>query len=110
MALFWKVYRIANMRVTVPCVTRYNSEYDAISKLTGLREDQLTYICGKLGVAKLHPHEVTFLREYVDVLQPLSHSIDLLQGEKRCYLGFLIPTILSIKSKLSDKLPRVLHS
>jgi len=101
------VQEIANMRVTVPCVTRWNSEYDTISKLTGLREDQLTDICGKLGVTKLHPHEVTFLREYVEVLQPLSHSIDLLQGEKRCYLGFLIPTILSLKSKLSDKLPHV---
>lgn len=59
------------------------------------------------GVTKLHPHEVTFLREYVDVLQALSHSIDLLQGEKLCYLGFLIPTILSLKSKLSDKLPHI---
>jgi len=104
------VQEIANMRVTVPCVTRWNSEYDTISKLTGLREDQLTDICGKLGVTKLHPHEVTFLREYVEVLQPLSHSIDLLQGEKRCYLGFLIPTILSLKSKLSDKLPHVSYT
>lgn len=41
------------------------------------------------------------------MLQSLSHSIDLLQGEKRCCLGFLIPTILSLKSKLSDKLPHM---
>lgn len=64
------VQDVANMRVTVPCVTRWNSEYDAISKLTVLREDQLTDICGKLGVPKLHPHEVTFLREYVGVTTP----------------------------------------
>lgn len=89
------------------------SEYEAISKLIGLRHNQLTDICGKLwklGVTRLHPHEVTFLREYEDVLQPLSQSNDLLHGEKRCYLGFLIPTILSLKSKLSDKLPQVSYT
>lgn len=101
------VQDVANMRRSVPCVTRWNSEYEAISKLIGLRDDQLNDICGKLGVTKLHPHEVTFLREYVDVLQALSHSIDLLQGEKLRYLGFLIPTILNLKSKLSDKLPHI---
>lgn len=79
---------VANMRLSVPCVTRWNSEYKAISKLIGLRDDQLNDICGKLGVTKLHPHEVTFLREYVDVLQALSHSIDLLQGRKDATLDF----------------------
>lgn len=53
---------------------------------------------------------MTFLREYVAVLQPLAQSIDLLQGEKKCHLGFLIPTILSIKSKLSEKLPQVTYT
>lgn len=95
---------IANMKVCVPCVTRWSSEYMAISKLIGLTQDQLDDICGRLGVSRLHPHEMTFLKEYVAVLQPLAQSIDLLQGEKKCYLGFLIPTILSLKSKLSDKL------
>lgn len=81
------------MRVTVPCVIRRSSEYKGI--------------CSRLGVTKLNPHEMTFLREYVAVLQPLAQSIDLLQGEKNCYLGFLIPTILSLKSKLCEKLPQV---
>ena len=101
---------IANMRVCVPCVTRWSSEYMAIFKLIGLTQEQLDDICGRLGVTRLHPHEMTFLKEYVAVLQPLAQSIDLLQGEKNCYLGFLIPTILSLKTKLSDKLPHVTYS
>ena len=80
------------------------------SKLIRPTEDQLCDICGRLGVPRLHIHEITFLREYVSVLQPLAQSIDLLQGEKKCYLGFLIPTILSLKSKLSEKLPHVTYT
>lgn len=68
----------------------------AISKLIGLTEDPLGDICGRLGVTRLHPHELTFLREYVAVL--------------KCYLRFLIPTILSLKSTLSDKLPHVTYT
>ncbi|XP_060773195.1 uncharacterized protein LOC132883505 [Neoarius graeffei] len=101
------VQDIASMRVSVPCATRWSSEYMAISKLIGLTEDQLGDICTRLGGTRLNPHEMTFLREYVAVLQPLAQSIDLLQGEKKCFLGFLIPTILSLKSKLSEKLANV---
>lgn len=36
---------IANMRVSVPCITSWSSEYMAISKLIGLTEDQLGDIC-----------------------------------------------------------------
>lgn len=89
------VQDIANMRLSVPCVTRMSSEYMAISKLIGLTEDQLGDICGRLGVTRLHPHKLTFLWEYVAVLQPLAQFIDFLQGEKKCYLRFLIPTFQS---------------
>lgn len=101
------VQDIATMRVSVPCITRWSSEYTAISKLIGLAEDQLGDICTSLGCTRLNPPEMTFLREYVSVLQPLAQAIDLLQGEKKCFLGFLIPTILSLKSKMSDKLAQV---
>nr|XP_023685835.1 uncharacterized protein LOC111853318 isoform X1 [Paramormyrops kingsleyae] len=104
------VQDIANMRVSVPCVTRWSYEYLAIAKLIGLADDQLFDICGRLGVTGLNPHEIAFLREYVAVLQPLAQSIDVLQGEKKWFLGFLIPTILSLKFKLSDKLPHVTYT
>ncbi|XP_045081174.1 uncharacterized protein LOC123492602 [Coregonus clupeaformis] len=97
---------IASMKVTVPCVTRWSSEYCAISKLIAPTDDQLGKICEDLGVSsKRHPCEIAFLKEYSTALQPLAFSIDLLQGEKKCFLGFLIPTILSLKSKLSEKMP-----
>lgn len=81
----------------------------AISKLIGLTEDQLGDVCGRLGVTRLHPHELTFLKEYVGVLQPLAQSIDLLQRENED-MEFRIPTILNLKSKLSSKLPHMIYT
>lgn len=98
------VQDIANMHITVPCVTRWSSEYRAIAKLVGLTDDQLG------EEYRVHPQELAFLKEYAAVLQPLTFSIDLLQGEKKCHLGFLIPTILSLKSKLSEKLSQVKYT
>ena len=58
----------------------------------------------------LHPQESAFLKEYTEALQPLAFAIDILQGENKCYLGFVIPTLLSLKVKLSEKLPHVIYT
>ncbi|XP_039596674.1 uncharacterized protein zgc:161969 isoform X2 [Polypterus senegalus] len=101
---------IAKMQLTVPSVTRWNSEFRAISKVVGLSEDQLRDICDKLDSPMFHPQEAAFLKEYTEVLQPLALAIDILQGENKCYLGFVIPTLLSLKTKLSEKLPHVIYT
>lgn len=104
------IQEIANMHFTVPSVTRWNSEFMAISKLAGLPEEKLREICDKLDVPKLHPQESAFLKEYTEVLKPLAVAIDILQGERKCYLGFLIPTLLSLKTKLFEKMPHLLYN
>ena len=104
------VKEIADMMVLVPCVTRWSSEYKAVAKLTALTEDQLSQISEELSVPSLLSHEMTFLREYVDVLEPLAKAIDILQGEKNCYLGVLIPTITSLKTHLSNKVENATYT
>lgn len=49
-------------------------------------------------------HEVTYLKEYVDVLKPVATALDILQGEQKCYLGIVIPTLLTLKRKLQEKI------
>ena len=94
---------IASKKVTEPCVTRWSSEYHAISKLIALTDDQLGQICEDLGVSsKLHPCEIAFLKKYSTVLQPLTFSIDLLQGEE--VFSWLSPTIINLKSKPPEKI------
>ncbi|CAI5682826.1 unnamed protein product [Oreochromis niloticus] len=104
------IEEIAQMRCVVPSVTRWSSEYHAIEKLMNLPESQLNEICEQLKVAKLHPQETVFLREYAAILKPLAYSVNLLQGEKNCYFGYVIPTLLSLKAKLSEKLTQVQFS
>ena len=98
------------MRCLVPSVTRWSSEYHAIEKLMSLTESQLSGICDQLEVAKLHPQEIMFLKEYTAILKPLAYSINLLQGENNCYFGYIVPTILSLKVKLAEKLTQVQFS
>ena len=58
-------------------------------------------------MAKLHPQMTMFLKEYTAILKPLAYSINLLQGEENCYFGYIVPTILSLKAKLAEKLTQV---
>ncbi|KAL0202532.1 hypothetical protein M9458_000550, partial [Cirrhinus mrigala] len=55
------VQEIANVHLTVPSVTRWNSEFRAITKLAGLPEEKLREICDKLDVPRLYPQESAFL-------------------------------------------------
>ncbi len=104
------IQEIANMQLIIPSVTRWSSEFRALTKVLGVSEDQLRNICDKLGVQMLHPQESAFLKEYTEALQPLAVAIDILQGENKCYFGFVIPTPLSLKTKLSEKLPHVTYT
>lgn len=101
---------IATVRCIVPSVTRWSSEYRAIEKIVSLTEAQLIEVCDRVSVAKLHPQETAFLKEYTAVLKPLAYAIDLLQGENNCFLGFIIPTIIGLKAKLTEKISQVQFS
>ena len=48
----------------------------------------------------LRPNELSFIAEYVTVMQPLANALDILQGEQKCFLGVLLPTIVCLKNKL----------
>lgn len=100
------IQEIANIIIT--SVTRWSSEFRVLTKVLGVPEDQLRNICDKLGVPM--PMESAFLKEYTEALQPLAVDIDILQGKNKCYFGIVIPTLLSLKAKLSEKLPHVTYT
>ncbi|XP_040568787.1 uncharacterized protein [Lepeophtheirus salmonis] len=100
---------IGTMKMYVPSCDIWISQYTLIAKLMELEKEQLNEVCNYFEVPRLQDSEFTFLREYISALQPLAQSIEVLRGDKRCYYGYLIPTILSLKTKLSDKLPHLLH-
>ncbi|XP_075994830.1 uncharacterized protein zbedx [Genypterus blacodes] len=94
---------IAKMSLVVPAVIRWNVEYCGVQKIVSLTERELTELCARLEVPRLQPEEMAFLKEYVTVFHPLAFALELFQAEKKCYLGLVIPTVLSLKNKLNEQ-------
>ena len=54
------------------------------------------------NVPSLSPVEERFIAEYVRILSPLSEAFDFLQAEKDPRLGFLLPTLVVLKGRLTS--------
>ena len=93
------VQEVCGKQLLVPCTTRWNSRYDAVRRLTELKQ-KLRELCVALSVHPFKDAEIEFLEEYVIVLRPLAAAIDILQGENNCYLGYLLPTLLIVKKSM----------
>ena len=48
------------------------------------------------------PAEIAFLTEYAKTMSPVAKAVSLLQGEANVQLGWLVPTITLLKSKLHN--------
>ena len=60
----------------------------------------LNEMCEALKLPIFRPNELSFIAECVTVMQPLANALDILQGEQKCFLGVLLPTIVCLKNKL----------
>lgn len=89
------IEEIASTKLQVPCPTRWNSSYDAICKLLSVRS-HLNAICDRLSKPKFKMIEIEFFEGYVLVMKSLACTIDLLQEENYCYLGYVLPALLQL--------------
>lgn len=97
------VESIANLKFIDPCPTQWGSEYHFVQKIMSLTDAQLTQLIDFLDVPHFVPDEIAYLKEYADVFKPVAFALDLLQGEQKCFLGIVIPTLLTLKRKLQEK-------
>ena len=76
---------LLGFRFSVPCVTRWNSFYEATKKVI-VAESKLNEVCKAVGVPKLAlmQAEMSFLKGYAMVMAPLATSLDILQGVQNC--------------------------
>jgi len=51
--------------------------------------------------------EISLLTEYCHVMQPLARSLDILQVENKCFIGYLLPTLTSLETKLRQLRPQI---
>jgi len=86
-------------KLLVPSPTRWNSYFDAVSRVIENPSSVLNEFCNDIGIRSFSEKELAFLKEYCVVLEPLSKGLDILQGEDRCYYGTLLPTLHTIIKK-----------
>lgn len=94
-----KVFDVCGCKFPVPIVTRWNSLFYAVKKVVSFK-DKLVSVFDELKLIKLKLCEWSFLEEYCAVMEPLALSLDKLQGEKTCFLGYVMPTIIALRLKL----------
>lgn len=95
------IEEIAHTKLQVPCPTRWNSSYDAVCKLLSIKI-YLNEICDRLDKPRFKITEIEFFEEYILVMKSLACTLDLLQGENYCYLGYVLPSLLQLKINLQN--------
>ena len=83
----------------LPCVTRWNSLYDAVLLLVKHKE-KLNSVCQQLSIPVFRQTEVEFLCEFAEAVKPVACALDRLQGDKNSFYGELTPALLNVESKL----------
>lgn len=96
------VFKICLCKFPIPVVTRWNSFFDSIKKIIRYRA-KVADSFEKLNLNKIKTTEWHFLDEYIKVMEPLTIALDKLQGEKTCYLGYVAPTIITLKHILMEQ-------
>ncbi|XP_033499100.1 zinc finger BED domain-containing protein 4-like [Epinephelus lanceolatus] len=93
-----------SLQLLRPNATRWNSMFMAVERLLKILREKgepaLREICVELKVPMFHPVELTFLKEYYTTMSPVAQSINILQGEVEVQMGWLLPTISLMSSKL----------
>jgi len=90
-------------KLLVPCRIRWNSYYDAIERVVENPLDDLNELCTKIGLRTFSEREMTFLKDYCSVVKPLAEGLDILQSQKNCYYGTLLPTLFTIIKKTNTR-------
>lgn len=91
-----KVYDICGCKFPVPVVTRWNSLFYAVKKIIAHKETVISSF-NNLKLQQLKKKDWSFLEEYCLVMEPLAISLDKIQAEKSCFLGYVAPTIISLR-------------
>lgn len=89
----------------IPCVTRWNSLYDALKDLlniiTNNRED-LESVLSQFKLCAFTNSEIEYIKDLCDVFEPVAVALDIVQGENDIFCGIAIPLVLKTLSKLEN--------
>ena len=88
--------------------TRWNSKFASIRFIKNLidrdskMKQSLNSLCDFFKIPKLTAQDFTFCTQFVTVMTPIAHGLDVLQGDKGKDVGagYLLPTIVVIRDTL----------
>ncbi|XDV35100.1 hypothetical protein PO909_005128 [Leuciscus waleckii] len=87
-----------------PNATRWNSLFLAVERIVRIAREHgeraIAAVCSALKIPMFTPVELAFLSEYAKTMSPVAKALDVLQGETNVQMGWLVPTITLLKTKL----------
>lgn len=99
-----------------PNDTRWNSLFDAVNCILSLQEKFNTFcstlnkeISPRAKISQLTSTDWAILSDYTTVMSPIASGLDILQGDKHACLGFILPTLYSMKKHLSASMLNTIH-
>lgn len=86
-------------KLLVPCTTRWNLFCGALERISKIPVAELNTLSSKLQSKCFSERKHQCIREYCAVMQPLTVTLDMLQGEENCFYGKLLSTLESLMTK-----------
>ena len=95
-----KLLSILGKALSRPVPVRWNSFYDSWKEMFKLKEKVLKAIADLKNGHSLREADFDYIEEYVKCMRLIAHAIEMLQGEKNCFYGILLPTLLGVRKQL----------
>lgn len=101
---------ILGCKLKLSCETRWNSKFDAINQIHQIGKDKINdYIVAlqnspkkAVNLQRITDEDWIVITGYIKVMQHVAASLDILQGEKNCGQGFILPTIANLKNRIKE--------
>lgn len=99
------IHKCLEVYLKCPNDTRWNSMFDAVKfMLLQIKKNSNKFLrlCDELNVVRFTKSDIEWIEEYVIVMEPLAVCLDILQGEKFMYFGYLLPSISQLISQYDN--------
>ena len=99
------VKKYLGIYLKTPNETRWNSLFDSTKHLLlNFKKNPGVFLrmCDDLNVSRFNKSDTEWLEDYVFIMEPLAICLDILQGDKSMYFGFLVPSISQLITKYSN--------